>query len=283
MRFLIELGLVGALFAVTLLFQREHLAELRKESDLLSLQTASLSQAQEQNRRLHGAAIDPKELERLRSDHAAIARLHAEIASLQAVESALPLNPLAQKPEQEMLEALTQEERVLIYQQGATISKGWKPRDVWHNAGKKTAGAALETVFWSASVSDMETLVSVIEFDPSVRKRAEQIMAALPAALSDQYGTPEQLFSGSLVKHIGAVAAVQVDSVAGTPGTAKSVLPPYCTVSIMVQAAPTVAGESPLIPLIEFELRYHPDGWRMVVPFAAIEEYSRLVSGGMTP
>ena len=283
MRFPFLLSLVAGPIAIALYIQRDSGAGLRAEYAMLSARTADLAQTQEQNRRLSGAAISAAELERLRSDHAAMARLQSEIAALQNALPPVPTAALARKAEQDWLQALTQDERTQISRESSNISKEQKSRDTWRDAGKATAGAALETVFWSAAEGDLGTLSSAIGFDPSVRAHAEPLVAELPATLREQYDTPEKLFARSFASHIGQVTSLQVASSSGSPGTAPSPTPPYVTVRAVLQTT-TAGGETgAIMPPIEFELRYHSDGWHLVVPYAAIEEYTRLVSEGRSP
>ena len=57
--------------------------ELRVALERAKIDAGELARLRDENRRLHAQQISPAELERLRSDHAALPRLRAELEALQ--------------------------------------------------------------------------------------------------------------------------------------------------------------------------------------------------------
>lgn len=78
---LLGVAIVGA---VGWLLQRETAAGLRREISLLESEAKKLAALQATQRQLVAAAIPEPELQRLRADHAALARLRREITEMQS-------------------------------------------------------------------------------------------------------------------------------------------------------------------------------------------------------
>ena len=88
--FIFSLVLTGIVIAgvTALATQWRQSEELRAMLDRAKFDAGELARLRDKNRRLRGQQIPPVELERLRSDHAALPRLRAELEALQRSQSA---------------------------------------------------------------------------------------------------------------------------------------------------------------------------------------------------
>lgn len=80
--FLLSIGALAVAAGFGVAWQRQETAALRSELDVLRLQEAEFEPLRIENQRLRGKQIQANELELLRADHAAIARLRGELAAL---------------------------------------------------------------------------------------------------------------------------------------------------------------------------------------------------------
>jgi hypothetical protein len=89
-RFVFAIVLTGISIAggAALARQRHQSMELRGALERAKSEAAELGRLREENRRLRAQQIPPAELARLRSDHAALPRLRAELEALQHPPSA---------------------------------------------------------------------------------------------------------------------------------------------------------------------------------------------------
>jgi hypothetical protein len=80
--FFVLIGALAVAASYGAAWQHQETAALRTELEVMRLQRAELDQLRAENQRLRQKQIPANELEGLRADHAAIARLRGELATL---------------------------------------------------------------------------------------------------------------------------------------------------------------------------------------------------------
>ena len=250
----IGLGAVAAAMGVALFVQREALAQLRSERDAARAEAGELAALQATNRRLTAAEIPAAELNALRADHAALARLREEIGSLQQRTrvAAAPLQP--QRPKQ-------------------------VPASEWRNAGRATPVTTVETALWAAAGGNVEMLADAIHLEGAAREKAEAILARLPDATRAQYSTPERfvaLFTAKDIPIDGNMVMIEQKAQGADDASVTVVLQSEVKTGPDGRQGRTSRGQV-------LSLHRHPDGWKLMVPESAVEKYGERLKAPAAP
>jgi hypothetical protein len=207
------------------------------------------------NRALQAGAISAEELDRLRAEHDAIARLRGEVAAVKN----RPPPPLGKGQEDG---AKTKAE--------ATLTTDLIAASEWKNAGRATPVAATETFLWAAAGGDIDILAAMLNLPPATRSKADAILAQLAPELREQYGTPERLIALLTARDVPLGKA----GILNEPSeTAEGV-------SAVVLKVQTPEGLSRTFPLV---MRRGNDGWQVYVPSQVVENYGAKLLGQPLP
>jgi len=243
---------LGVVAGAALWLQRQAAAQLRGERALLREEHASLARLRAENATLAAARPSAGERERLRADHAAAARLRGEIESLKAgvetrEDAFKPKSPAgAVSVSAARVEAATAPaERVLA----AAKRK---------NAGRATPLAALETLLWAGANGDLTILAPSLAFDREAAQRARELFDGLPEAQRREYGSPHLMVATLMAKDMPAGDA-RVTEVKSSDSTAVRL-----EAELKDKDGDTSSGR------FEF-VRNHDGTWLLQVPVAAVE------------
>jgi hypothetical protein len=249
---------------------------LRTEIDLRRSEARDLAALRQQHGRLRALQPDAAELARLRRSLAE--RSSAEVASASPA-SAPTILP------------------------GKLTLGEWRPATSWENRGRATPDAAIETMLCAGAGGDVPTLKSALLLSDEARAKAEALLRQLPDAARARYATADDLVAELTISHIPVSSAqlvwlnqsgaeeataclfLQKAGIADTKGPADSTAqaastnpaPPQTTPSA-APPAPT-AAESARTTETYLSLRREADGWRLIVPPAAIDAFARHLSG----
>lgn len=248
------LVLVAGGFSAAVVWQRQTASALRAEVEFQREQEKSRAQLAAETARLRAKQISAADLEALRGDRAALARLRGEIDALRrraeeyarvvaakAVEAAKPREP--------------------------SILDGPLPASAWKNAGSATPAAALETVLWAAAGGEVDALAGLLRFDVGVRARVDALFAGLPDSVRTEYGTPERLIAALTARDVPLGKAKLFDTKADFSGDRR-----------MAMQINETEGKAPRGVL--FSLRPKGGTWGLVVPASAVEKYAAMLKGG---
>ena len=175
-------GLAVAL-GLGLAWQRLQMRPLQAELEVLRDQQKEIGRLRAEHGRLAAAQVPEAELQRLRSDRAAIVRLRREVAGLRAKAELKAAAAAAPAPER--------------FDMGVDM-----PAAEWRNAGAATPAAALETVLWAAAGGDVETFSRRIRFDAAARTAALDLLQSLPPAERARHPSPEALLAYLSIKEV---------------------------------------------------------------------------------
>lgn len=102
---------------------------------------------------------------------------------------------------------------------GATTGpwlRGMVPASDWRNRTPTTPDAALESYLWAGDHVDVDARARVLGFG-ALKPEVDAFFARLPAAIRDQYGTPEKLWAEMLAGAPQGPAVVAYDLLYQTP------------------------------------------------------------------
>lgn len=245
----------AVLLAGAVLGQRQAIAELRREVAGLRTDLQLLAKA---GANATGASR-PQVEQAGAADSGGANESRAEIAKLRAEIKAL---------------STTTQEATRQAQAAAPAARGESPIPVklipsseWKNAGRATAGAAVETVLWAAAGGDVEVLTNSIQLDESARAKAAALLARLPEATRAEYGSPEKLIALFLAKDAASATGVQI---LGQRDLSTDV------VGVRVR----VGNDEGKTREQNFGFRRTSDGLRLIINDPVVEKYARQLSGG---
>jgi hypothetical protein len=228
--------------------QRQTAVTLRAELDRRREQDSERRRLAAENERLRAAQVTPAELESLRSDHAAVARLRAEIDAAKT-----------------RVQAAVQTARVKAAGQPyePTMLDGPLPAAQWKNAGAATPAAAIETALWAAAGGDIEALGQMLAFAPGTQAKADALWAELSPATRTRYGSVAQLVAELTAKDVPL-------------GRARLIDPKFRDESgVRFVAQLSKAEEKPRT--VALTLRQEGDQWKLVVPPGVIDRYGAML------
>lgn len=227
-------------------WQRRTANELRAELDrqrAALLEKQVRHQAEQQERQQAAARERAEELDRVLAERATVARLREELAALRqrAAAPATAREARAPAPARPSLVG-----NVLVF-------------SLWQNAGRATPEAALETGLWASVNGDIDTLTGLLLFDAEARNEAAALFAGLPAALQQEFVSPERL--------VAVLAAKDV------PLGSATILNHY-TVAKDTKALVQIFDADNKHRMALLSLRPDEGGWRFVVPANAVKRYA---------
>ena len=191
-----------------------------------------------------------RELDRLRQEHARLLRLLPSDTELdrlhrEAIARAQPVGPAGVAPD--LMRAL---------QPGV-----WAPAAEWKNCGRTTPESALETMLWATAGGDLTALKGTLEFDDASRAKGAAILAGLPESSRRQYATPEDLLAVTLAGNIPLESAQFV--------ARQRISDDEVTAYVRLKDPSGVTRQ------VHLTLRRSPEGWKLHVPAAAVNEIAQ--------
>lgn len=164
----------------------------------------------------------------------------------------------------------------------------WITADAWENAGRATPVATVTTLLWAAAGGDQSTMQSALLFGDPARTKAMALYDSLPSATRSLYVTPEELIASVTMKNIPLTSAQvcwlhEADADHATVGVMLSA--PKTTADEPTQlledhalnAPPRLANPNPN-PLAVLSLERSANGWRVIVPVAAVDRIATELS-----
>lgn len=248
--FLVVVGILAVAGGAGQLHQWQQRAELQADLAILRESGHELARLRGERSRLQANQLPEAQLQQMRVDRAAIARLRREIESLKGrIDTSMPADeptPPAQAGDD-----------------APSVTRGTVAEKYLRNMGRATPAAALETAFWAATGGDIDTLVGILALEGDARTAAEQILASLPASVRSEYRTPEHLVALLTAKDI-PLTGIQItpprkDDPAGTRVLAR---------------VPAADGKSRTVAV---SLRQYGSDWKLVVPRSAVEKYGQTL------
>jgi hypothetical protein len=234
------LGLLALLVAGGLWLQRETAVAAGAERDALRDQVRERAHARAEHQRLEAAQVPEAELAVLRADHAAVARLRDEIDALKKeAEKTAAAPPPPRAPSSVV------------------------PASEWRNVGRATPRAAIETALWAAAGGDIDALAAAVTFDPQNRPAVDEYFARLTPELQAQHRTPERLAAFFTAKDV-PLGSMRIFG-------ERENKPDDVSIGVMLEAPDGKAKPSLL------NVRRADDGWRLVVPMAALQNYALTI------
>lgn len=233
---------------------------LRDDVAALRAEEREVARLREENRRLLAGAVPEVEVERLRADHAALARMRDELAGLKG------------RAETKVGEATAKNSaRVARVVPDPVAPAGAGPvvtAAEWKNAGSATPAAALESLMWAAAGGDIEAMVAAIKLDYNAVAAAKVGLAEMPEALRSTYGTPERLVALLTMPNVplGAMQMIKVD--VSTPANTQNL-----EMAVMQVRLKSAEGRWQEKGLVLFRNPTNSDGWRFSVQASAVQEY----------
>ena len=233
-------------------WQHESQVHLQEQLQVLGRQDGERVRLQEANRRLAETLPTAVEMEKLRTNRTAISQLSVEIAALRGRERSA-----AEESAQRSSSRFAAGDKV--------------PAGAWANAGRATSRAALETVLWAAAGGDIERFANCLVLSDRSRQLALQLRESLPPELREQCGTPERLIALLACKDVplGAAKILAWDQVK-TPTSSEQVR--------LQLSTPDGATRDLLLRFAQ-----QSDGWKLVMPDAAMAKYYAMVKGPASP
>lgn len=149
---------------------------------------------------------------------------------------------------------------------GESVATNLIPASQLKNAGKATPEATTETALWAAVGGDIDALAGSLTFTESARAKADAWFAGLSDSTRQQYGSAEKIMALMIARDAASLTGMQVLG-------QKEVTPNDVGVRVRFAAGEKVKDDT-------FLMHRTADGWRMVLPDAAVEKFARQVGGG---
>lgn len=241
-RRLVFLAVFTVAIGAWLFARHDRLEELRREAARLRPAAGTLSALQEANARLAATRVPAKELESLRADHAAIARLRNQI---EAVKRSLDAPPRPAAAASGLA--------------APTLLDGPLSPQQWRNAGRETPAATVETMLWAAAGGDIAAMADTLELSPEARRKAEALRTLLSAESPAGISNPDQLVALMAAMDMPTGSAQVVAEVPQPEGT------------LLVASVADIYGHHRAVAL---SLRTDGNGWRIVVPPSAVDRFA---------
>jgi hypothetical protein len=222
--------------------------ELQRAAQVAPSSTSAPSSGSPHDRSYLAAdTLDQSELRKLREDIGVLRKNTQELTQFtQAAQAAAALKSLGGTE--------------------TTVPVNLTPAESLKNAGKGTPEAATETLLWAAFGGDVETLSSALVFTPTAREKADAWFAGLPEKMRNQYGSPEKVVALMIAKDAAGLTGMQVLG-------QKEIAPDNVGVRVRFGSTDGKVKDDNLL------MRRVDDGWRMVLPDAAVEKFARQLSG----
>lgn len=163
------------------------------------------------------------------------------------------------------------------------IAGDQRPAQAWRNRGQENPAAAIETTLWAAAGGDVVTLKDLLLLEGSTRTQATDLLARLSSDARGHYATPEHLVAAFTLKAIPLGDAQLVWQQQNGPDDAVA-----CVVlrePSSAESPPDALGPPEKVPpslpskwkitSAYLGLRRSDNGWRLVVPVAAVEKIAK--------
>ena len=241
----------AAFFIAAWSWQHERMIALQREILTEREGARDLAELRRQRERLAAGQVSDLTLTQLRADHEAVGRLRGEIDALK------------KRNEEKERSQWGDAERIAADAQTAAITL---PEQNWKNVGRTTPAAALETALWAGAGGDVEAMAATLVLDGAAREKAGALFASLPETERTRFGTPEKLIAALSLKDLPG--GLTVGSATVGEDRAKILLRTQRgTGSVMV------------FKEVEITLRRSPEGWGLVVPDGAVDNYAAVLKG----
>jgi hypothetical protein len=240
------LGCLAVTLGLGLAWQRLQMRPLQAELEVLRDQARETGRLQVQHAKLAAAQVPKAEVERLRSDRAAITRMRSEVESLRAKAEMKSRPEPAKTPER--------------FGMGVDM-----PAAEWRNAGGATAAAALETVLWAAAGGEVEAFAKRIRFDAAARAAALELLQSLPPAERARHSSPEGLMAFLSIKDV-PIGTATVTTWSGRPDTLQS-------------ASVTLAAPGEKLRRVSLVFVRDGEEWKLRATEAAVAKYAAALRG----
>ncbi len=135
------------------------------------------------------------------------------------------------------------------------------------NAGKASPESATETALWAAVGGDVDALAGSLVFTPTAKAKADAWFAGLTDSTKQQYGSPEKVIALMVARDAASLTGMQVLG-------QKEIGPDDVGVRVRI------AGNEGKTKDDTFLMHRSVDGWKMVLPDAAVEKFARQLNGG---
>jgi len=162
----------------------------------------------------------------------------------------------------------------------------WMPATAWRNAGRASPQATTTTLLWAAASGDVASVRDTFQFGDDARAKARAWFDTLPPESRLLYATPEDLVAGVTLAHISPDRAQlswlhEIDGdraivgllVAGNRAASAPPLPVLTNKE--ARNLPPALDDRARYNVVVLNLQRAPDGWRVEVPAAAIDNMAR--------
>jgi hypothetical protein len=250
-------GVAIVALALTWSAQRFTTAHLQVQVGALREQGHELNSLRAEREQLRGRQIDSATFQKLQHDAAEHRRVRQELDSRAEAAGA---NKTA-----------------------SFIGGDQRPAQAWRNRGQESPSATIETTLWAAAGGDVVTLKDLLLIEGSTRTQALDLIARLSSDARVHYTTPEHLIAAFTLKAIPLGDAQLVWQQQNGPDDAVA-----CVVlreQNPTEPPPPPAGSAEKVPpslsskwkitSAYLGLRRSNDGWRLIVPVAAVEKIAK--------
>lgn len=162
----------------------------------------------------------------------------------------------------------------------------WRSSRAWRNEGQSTAQSTVATLLWAAAGGDLTTLMQLTTYDDASRKQAQMLFDSLPPTARQDFPTPEALVAGLTIQAVPSDGAQlswfhQRDADHATIGLLLGMPRENSPTEVGVTPSknnnpPTIVGPN-FTQFTALSLTRTPEGWRVVIPAAAIERLARRI------
>ena len=223
--------------------ERSKAAQLRIQLEALQRQTGELARLRQEHARLLGLQPSALELARLRREAAARGQPSFLVDE--------PPKPALSNPTPALQPGI------------------WAPSAAWKNCGRKTPESALETMLWAAAGGDLTALKDTLAFDDASRSKVAAILAGLPESSRQQYTTPEDLLALVVAGNVPLESAQFV--------ARQQIGDDEATEYVRLKDAAGITRQ------VHLTLLRGPDGWKLHVPVATVDEIAQSLPKTLTP
>jgi len=160
----------------------------------------------------------------------------------------------------------------------------WRSAREWRNEGQSTPQGTVTTLLWAAAGGDVAAMTSLIAYDETSRRKAQEFFDTLPPSIRQTFPTPEALVAGLTIKAVPDSAAQlswfhQRDADHATLGLLLRA--PEQSTPAEIRLLPAEGNIPPTLDnpgaaqLTVLSLQRSAQGWQVIIPAAAIERLAR--------